>query len=214
MTKRGLGVHRRHAHPVTANEEIPVGRTKFRWHPEELRLLARAEARGMSENVKFMNVYLQGQFPDWTLERIKNKRKRPEYRAVLQEIMNDEAARSRDPPTPPAHGPQANEGDPAASLRAWIEGIIPKLASERRFHAASLASICRAALEGEDCTDSLSEWIKAVFPQRARAKRHIPDRKIRDSSPCRSRKFRKAYGICEAPEAVFKQPQSGSSVGP
>jgi hypothetical protein len=145
----------------------------------------------MRENVKFMNIYLQGQFPDWTHERNKNKRKRPEYRALVQEIMDDEAARSRDPPSPSAQGPQATEGEAAASLRAWIEGVIPKLASERKFYAATLATICQDALEGKDCAGSLSEWMKAVFPQRARAKRYIPDRKNRGSSPCRSRKLAK-----------------------
>lgn len=46
-TKIGLGVHMRAAHPAIVNEEIDLHRVKKQWNTEELRLLAREEAKDM-----------------------------------------------------------------------------------------------------------------------------------------------------------------------
>ncbi|CAF4948378.1 unnamed protein product [Pieris macdunnoughi] len=44
-TNRGLGVHKRAAHPLEANVEAAPNAVKRRWREEEIALMARSEAR-------------------------------------------------------------------------------------------------------------------------------------------------------------------------
>lgn len=88
--KRGLGVHKKSRHPVEANAEIDLTRTKIRWQEEDMRRLAVEEAMSTGK-VRFLNEHLQRTVifdPPRTIEAIKALRKKPEYRRLVELCVN------------------------------------------------------------------------------------------------------------------------------
>lgn len=85
-TNRGLGVHKRRAHPVETNTDAAPMMVKRRWHGEEIDLLARTEARLLAERGQCSGGDLFGALPGFgrTLEAIKGQRRREPYRALVQ----------------------------------------------------------------------------------------------------------------------------------
>jgi len=64
---------------------------KARWTDEKVALLARKEAELCTRvpPSRFMNQELEKLFPSRTLEAIKSRRKRQDYRAMVEAIMNE-----------------------------------------------------------------------------------------------------------------------------
>uniref|UniRef100_A0A0C9QX33 PO21 protein n=1 Tax=Fopius arisanus TaxID=64838 RepID=A0A0C9QX33_9HYME len=88
-TKQGLGVHRARSHPQENNEQIVIERTKARWNPEHLRMLAAAEARA-PPTVRFMNEYLFREAGTGrTLESLKKQRHSSAYRIMVQQFKDE-----------------------------------------------------------------------------------------------------------------------------
>ena len=110
-----IGVHFRSTHPMKANAVVVVDRVKFRWNPEEVGRLARAEAIAMVKGVKFMNLHLEALFPERTLESIKGKRRDLTYRAMVQEYYQQGLEEPEpddgegDPDPSGGSGPSSNE---------------------------------------------------------------------------------------------------------
>lgn len=87
---QGLRQHLRLAHPEQYNRSIDVTRKKYRWTPEEDLLLADTEARlradGVSSTVINQAILevLQRRGVHRTLEAVKSRRKRPDYKNMLE----------------------------------------------------------------------------------------------------------------------------------
>lgn len=88
-TKIGLGVHKRRAHPVVANEEAAPPRVKARWRDEEVEMLASTEARLTVERGVCTNVELLGALPNLgrTREAIKGYRRKESYKLLVREHL-------------------------------------------------------------------------------------------------------------------------------
>lgn len=98
INERGLGVHRRYAHPEVVNEEIVVPSTKARWSEEE----ARAEAEATITGFKFMNLHLVSTMEGRTQESIKGYRRKKDYKEMVTTFIADlRAAPSARPESPP-----------------------------------------------------------------------------------------------------------------
>lgn len=189
-TKIGLGVHVRRRHPVEANEAIDVERVKMRWNPEEMRLVARAEANAIiAGGVRFMNLHLLGLFPDRTIESIKGKRRDPEYRAMvemfcqqgpavtLQAETDDGQVDAGQPEGPdPLTGeradgyggnaallPPAGQPEHAGLIEAILD-LIQRCRRIRAYQSARLCDIAQAAIEGQPNVEDISTWLNTVFP--------------------------------------------------
>lgn len=88
-TLRGLGVHKRAAHPLEANVEAAPNAVKRRWREEEIALMARSEARLTRELGRCGNVELLNALPELgrTLEAIKGQRRKNEYKDMVQAYL-------------------------------------------------------------------------------------------------------------------------------
>lgn len=112
----GLGLHVRRAHPTVANERVQLPERKVRWTPEEVRLLAAAEAEAMRTGERFVNIYLVGRFPERSLEAIKGKRRNADYREMVKGLLQTRAGNAPEgfvPPIPDSAtpAPQCDLGD-------------------------------------------------------------------------------------------------------
>ncbi|GBO45476.1 Retrovirus-related Pol polyprotein from type-2 retrotransposable element R2DM [Araneus ventricosus] len=88
-TKTGLGVRKRRAHAVEANNDIDTVRLKNRWSEEEALMLAKAEAELVKRGgVRFMNQELAGMFAERSIEAIKKKRQSQPYKAMVKNFLD------------------------------------------------------------------------------------------------------------------------------
>ncbi|CAF4948688.1 unnamed protein product [Pieris macdunnoughi] len=89
--QRGLGVHKRAAHPLEANVEAAPNAVKRRWREEEIALMARSEARLTRELGRCGNVELFNALPELgrTLEAIKGQRRKNEYKDMVQAYLQN-----------------------------------------------------------------------------------------------------------------------------
>ncbi|KAG7196381.1 hypothetical protein KM043_018805, partial [Ampulex compressa] len=228
QTKRGLGVHVTRGHPEAANAVIEVERDKARWSVEEVRLVARAEARASLAGVRFMNQHLLNLFPHRTLEAIKGRRRQEAYREMVQafclEAQTGSAAADDSVESAAMIGAAGPSGaheriecvsptslSPGSAesqrLRDAIVELIEDASHIQGFGAGDLSSIARSALEGEDVMDAISGWLHATFPTSASAK--PPHRATRNSRNPRSKrrenreyKRRREYAIVQT---LFKK---------
>ncbi|CAK1550823.1 unnamed protein product [Leptosia nina] len=97
---RGLGVHKRAAHPLEANVEAAPNAVKRRWHEEEVALMARTEARLTRELGRCGNVELSKALPGFgrTFEAIKGQRRKQEYRDLVKNYLENVENESTSPP--------------------------------------------------------------------------------------------------------------------
>lgn len=88
-TKIGLGVHKRRAHPVQANNDVVPIVAKRRWRDEEVALMAKTEARLTHEQGSCGNMELLDALEGFgrTLEALKGRRRYPEYKAMVQSYL-------------------------------------------------------------------------------------------------------------------------------
>lgn len=96
-SKRGVGVHRRKAHPLAYHAGIEAEKhntlKRKRWTVEENRLLARAELELRERRqwtVGEMNRELHSQFPERSLDAIKGRRRLKVYQDVLSDLVFQE----------------------------------------------------------------------------------------------------------------------------
>ncbi|CAF4634388.1 unnamed protein product, partial [Rotaria sp. Silwood1] len=87
-----LSQHMRHIHKSEYNASIEVPLTKRRWTRDEMLILPELEANIPSSDGTFINQVLAKKFPSRTLESIKSRCKTTEYRILLQQIRDCQAA--------------------------------------------------------------------------------------------------------------------------
>lgn len=131
-TKTGLGVHKRRAHPVEANIEAAPPQAKRRWHEEEARTLARAEARWLARSDstaqphtdKNVNVALTSNPKvialGRSLEAIKGFRRKEYYRELVRQYLADLPVPDL-VDTPSVDLPAAEAQDVSPPNRAFVE---------------------------------------------------------------------------------------------
>lgn len=177
-TKIGLGVHFRKAHPLEANERVNVRRVKARWTPEEVRLLAREEAKAIQAGQKLpMNIYLHKLFPDRTIDSIKKRRQSEQYRALVSRYVSGRSTRSSVGTRTLPRGRDSNVTQPIDSHdRSRIEQSLNHLVEEIRELASSnraaqeLILIVQGALRGDVVEEKILGWIKSLVPEGSRPK--------------------------------------------
>jgi hypothetical protein len=96
----GLSQHKRRMHTSEYNASIEVATKKRRWTSDETLVLAELEASIPSSEGVFINQILAERFPSRTYEAIKSQRKRPDYRALVEEIRSRRPSRSHLGPAP------------------------------------------------------------------------------------------------------------------
>lgn len=85
-TTRGRGVHHQRAHKDWFDARLRPAVDKVRWSAEETAMLARKEAELIIEsNPRFINQELLQYFPQRTLEAIKGKRRKQDYKDQVDE---------------------------------------------------------------------------------------------------------------------------------
>lgn len=149
-TKTGLGVHIRRAHPDYRDAQIKPGVMKAVWSQEEILRLARKEAALTLAGVRFINQHLLESFPERTLESIKGRRKRADYKQLVadavqrlsQEAAIDNAAAI------PEDIVTDDEAVTATLLRNLQDLPVPQ---GRGYHIRTLLDICARA--GGDPSD-------------------------------------------------------------
>lgn len=89
-SKIGLSQHKRHTHYEEYILEVQLACGSSRntiWTDEEIALLAYAEIKAETDpDIKFLNIYLQKQFPHRTSNQISCMRKRARYKSILENI--------------------------------------------------------------------------------------------------------------------------------
>lgn len=120
-TASGRGVHVRRAHEAEYNRRIVVDRTRARWSEEEVRLLAKAEARAVLQGVasRGINAVLYAQFEHRTEDAIKGQRRGKPYRDLVAEYVQSLQAEvvAQEPPGPPE---EVADLDPRLHIREAI----------------------------------------------------------------------------------------------
>lgn len=231
-SKIGLGVHKRHAHPIVANEQVEVDRVKKRWTAEERSVIVRSEAKATLEGVRFINQHLANIFKDRTLEAIKGLRKRQDYRQEVINIINmmrqqqlvcasssrnevnDERAHS---PIPNTILQNENDVFPSTDILQDIRHKINNLNSNINNQSQQLINIANKLLAGESISEDICLWLDSVFPntgnnttrhQRGRPQRNRQRRdrqQNREAPLSRRRQRRREYA---AIQAQYKKNQS------
>lgn len=162
-SKIGLGVHRRRAHPISANEAINVDRVKARWSKEEDVLLAKEERKAMSDGVKFMNQYLHEVFPGRSLEAIKKRRQNPAYKGILANMLQEIPETIGQIPSMSELVQGETVSDHITPLRLALEECIGHV-SRIKGPTERLVDIARYVLNGQNSDSAIYEWLKRMFP--------------------------------------------------
>lgn len=211
-------------HPVQANANIVVSRTRARWTIEEARLLAQAEAKWLMQGLKTpINCYLHNLFPERTLEAIKGHRRQNKYKELVisETRLVTERSRVEGAPLPQL----TNGGDALDRLKEIIVENCTKVASAASpiglstRSAARLIEIAEGAIRGLDgVPDSLNKWCLEHLPRGVRPKGPSlnKQRMVEPSGNSRERKkqryaiLQKAYkkGFREASTVIFDENRS------
>ena len=93
-SNRGLSLHLRKNkdkhHQEYYHRTHEISKTKVRWNPEELYLLAKEEVNLVNQNCKSVNKELQRLFPHRTLEAIRGVKRKAEYKEFLLQIRSNQ----------------------------------------------------------------------------------------------------------------------------
>lgn len=191
----GLGVHKRHAHPLEANKDVAPIVAKRRWRDEEVAILAKTEARLTFERGSCGNQELVQALPEFgrTLEAIKGRRKNPQYKALVQtylaecqeapvlqvetehEVLPDVPLES--PPAANEHPANTRSGPSAAEVLA---GLLQRAASRtaKKGSERRTAGRRRNLIESDNGTETvrvsnrnISHHLLMVFPGSRRTDR-------------------------------------------
>lgn len=184
-TKIGLGVHRKHQHPVSVNAEIDVARKHLRNRPEEMSLAAAQEAyvlkHGHDEagnRVRFINIFLAPFFPGRSVDGIKGVRKSAAYRQLLDQAIQalEDAQPDASPPRPgtsstgspstvPPPATSSTESPPLSPREKYADAIrclVLNISRKKSLAGHPLALLGEELLRGHDVTTGLTSWLAEV----------------------------------------------------
>lgn len=162
-TKIGLGVHKKSAHPVEANEAIDTSRKRARWNIEEVTLLAKAEAKATREGVGYMNLHLEGLFPERSLEAIKKRRQLTDYRELVTEFLREDEVNIQQPASSSQQEELTDSEDLKIAVTQEIQAVIGLLVNPNKL-TKYLIEIANDALLGRSTGGRLSIWLSKLFP--------------------------------------------------
>lgn len=173
-SKIGLGLHRRRAHPIEANEAIDTNRKRARWNEEEVKLLAKAEAKAIREGVGvYMNMHLDGLFPGRTLESIKKRRQNVDYRRLVLDFVREDEENEQ-PASSSQHTEYNESVDLTVAVKHEIRATIDQLDNPSK-HTKYLIKIAEDVLEGRSTAGRLRIWLRKSFPNARTPKGPCPN---------------------------------------
>ena len=159
----GLGVHRRRAHPISANDAVNVERVKARWSREEDVLLAKEERKAISQGVTFINQYLHEVFPGRSLEAIKKRRQNPAYKGILASINQEVPENIGQMPPSSELVDNVVVSDHVTPIRLVIEECIGRI-SRPNGPTKRMIDIAQRILNGQGRNGAIYGWLKTMFP--------------------------------------------------
>lgn len=140
---------------------------KTRWTQEEVTLLARKEAELTSQHTppRFMNQELLSHFPQRTLEALKGRRRRADYKSLVATYMEELEAAMNDTP-PSAQDQHGVDEEPVDDVFLEFLESLPPL-REGDFKASHLQRIiANARTYGKEATlQRLTLYLGEIFPQ-------------------------------------------------
>lgn len=186
-TTRGLGVHKRRAHPIQYNDEIDVDRKKARWTKEEINMMASWEVDAIKDGESNINKYISKKMPKRTLEAIKGQRKHQAYKDLVETLLNPVSDSSDDTNESVAeHGSQ--------DLVDAIGDIIGSLADNKLRCSKMLVKLARDLLHGDPLNNNqMSIWLKNVFKHAKPPKGPIYNKAPRTAELTRKQKRRQEF---------------------
>lgn len=165
-SKIGLGQHRRLKHPALSNDQVNVERSKRRWLPEEVRMMAQMEAEASVEGVVNLNKYLYSLKPDRTLGGIKSKRRNEEYKvqvaSFIASLLTDQD--TNEDRQVDSQGDGKDQMSQHDLLRDEIEKSVAQMRRIRNKYARALQELGEAALRGRHMDEAVfMHTIKSMF---------------------------------------------------
>lgn len=187
-----LGSHRRRAHPVQHNDEINVERVRARWTTEEIKIMAGFEVEAIKEGVRFINQYIERKLPNRTLEAIKGQRKKPDYKVMVNDLMNPTSV-SSDNDTEESLADQGSE-----SVVEAIEDLIDSLADNKLKHSRKLVQLARKLLQGDALSGSeMTTWLKGAFKDAVPPKGPVYNNEPKAMGLTRKQQRRQDYAVVQ-----------------
>lgn len=160
----GVKIHIAAKHKEISNAAKGEGNRR-KWYVEELRVLAKAEAQAIMQNVRFMNIHLHERFPERTLEAIKGQRRQAKYKVMVEECKASEKRRSSIVIARRSQGVVLDPVDVTVNEELAFE--IRRECDTLEVSggkAAELVQIARRVASGEVSPVGLMVWIKAMCP--------------------------------------------------
>ncbi len=147
----GLGQHRRIKHPISSNDQVDVERSRRRWLPEEVRLMAQMEAEATKDDVVNMNKHLAALKPDRSLAAIKGKRRDQSYRVQVASLIESLQSDRNTEQNPDIDVEMISEDQLSqrVSLNEEIRKSVAQMSRIRNKYARALQGLGEAALRGE-----------------------------------------------------------------
>lgn len=153
----------RMAHPVQYNARIDVERTNRRWPQEEVRMMARMEAKATIEGIINLNKHLESLKPDRTLDAIKGQRRKDDYRQQVASLI-ESLQRVPETPVECESGPEGAGLTQHERLREELEVSVGQMKCIRNQYARALQELGEAALRGEHMDEAVfSNTVKSMF---------------------------------------------------
>lgn len=157
---RGLGQHRRMTHAAQSNDRINTVRSRSRWSPEELRLMAEMEANATIEGILDLGEYLSAKKPDRSKEAIRLRRRHAEYKAMVASLIaslrNDQQIPGSDMSL-----------DTDTQQVGWLDEMrisVEEVRKIRNQYAKAFQLLGEAALRGEHMDEmAFTNAIKSMF---------------------------------------------------
>lgn len=162
-TKIGLGQHKRRAHKEECNDAINTVRKKSRWSDEEVKMLARYEVEATRNGLTNINQILLTKCPNRTLDAIKSRRKNPDYRKLVADMLRNDTSHLEASPEDEIVV-EANR-----ELVDAIRGGLRSLEGNNQRSIRELKRLANDLINGESIVN-LSPWISSLFPNAKRPK--------------------------------------------
>lgn len=174
-TVRGLGVHRRRAHPEEANRMVKIP-ARRKWSPEESRILAKEEMKASAEGVRFINIHL-GAILNRTVDSIKGQRKQPSYKVILEQMKEQlrrrssialvrRSRRTLSPVVADISVEVDGEGADISLNEEFafaINETIRELEDGRSVQGNELAAVATSFMNGEVPVEAFGNWLISMF---------------------------------------------------
>lgn len=199
----GLSQHIRQIHPEVYNRSINVDRVKPRWSGEETDRMARMEAIARRDGkTKNMNVYLLALFPDRTLDSIKGKRKKEDYK---ERVIHFDSVIGRGDEDDESIAQDQNEAiqEPIISgdnefLKTQILDLVASLDNNTLKSTRDLVGYARDITSGTSLEPGfLAKWLKQIFKHAKSPRGPCYNRRVIEDNIGNKKRRRQEYAILQ-----------------